>query len=128
MTLGAGFFGSEISNTYWSNDDYTHFDSLLISGNPYLFRLGTSGTVDVLPISATGILGSSVDSYSVGTGWDLMFAATLDDVPVLYFYDTTSGAYELYEVDSGGQIIGLADSGTQESGWTSFLSFQTDVP
>ena len=127
MTLGAGSFDSEITNTYWTDDDYLAFSALHTSGQAFILRLGASGGVETLPIASNGTLGAPADSYSVGTGWTSMLTAELDNIPILYLYDSTTGDYELYELDSGGQFIGLYEEGTQEQGWSGMLLYQTSV-
>ena len=128
MNLGAGIFGSEITNDYWLTAAYTNFASTFISGNPYLFAMRSSGTVDVLSISSGGVIGSVVDSVTIGSGWHNMFATEINGVAFLFLHNQYTGAYESYELDSSGQIIGLYDSGNYGIGWSAMLHFQTEVP
>ena len=92
---------------------YAFFDSLTTSTYSLFFRLDSAGMLESLSINTDGTLGSVIDSYSVGGGWDAMFVADVEDTIFVYLYDDI-GIHHTYEIDSSGQIIGALDSGFEK--------------
>jgi hypothetical protein len=127
MNLDSGTFGSEISNEMWAISSYTHFDSANISGNSFFFRLDNVGQIDILPIQTSGTLGSSIATISTNIAdWSHMLTYNIEGRLMIYVYRTTDGYFEVYEIDSNGNSLGIVNSGFQSFGWTGIQTFTTN--
>ena len=100
--LGAGALGSEVYNNTWSGD-LSHFDSLSVNGNTYLFSLDTSEASNSSRFQATEPQNGTTPTSSITTAltdWDLLQAYTLDGTPMIRVYRTSDGFFALYTLDS----------------------------
>ena len=91
--------------------------------------MNTAGTIDVLPIQASGVPASVSDTLTtVLSDWDQLLAYSIDGEGYVHLYRSSDGFFSLYQVDSAGLISGPVETGFEELGWSGMHSFSTSLP